>query len=107
MITTPIFKGDITKVDNIKVKGETDYTLYSCTAIIVAAIGDAPLVSKIVAPDTTDGFDVYFTPQETDVLPIGEYIVVYQVIKTEASVITYRKEAHKNVRINADGITNT
>ena len=103
---TSIFKGDSTNIDNIKVKGETDYTLYSCRAIIVKEIGDTPIVDETFEPNVTDGFDVYFTPQNTDLLTADIYIIIYEITKTEDSVITYRREYQKKVRVNADGITN-
>lgn len=101
---TPIFKGDSTRVDNIKVKGETSYALYSCKAIISKEIGGSPLVEKTITPDVTDGFNAYFTAQETETLAIGVYYVVYEVTKTEDSIITYRRESHKKIRIELDGI---
>lgn len=102
---TITFNNDSTKIDNIKVKGETDYTLYSCRAVIVTELKGTPIVDKTVEPDTTDGFDVWFTPQEAEQLSANViYFIVYEVTKTEAEVITYRREHHKKIRVDPDGV---
>ena len=103
MITTT-FNNDSTNIDNIKVKGETDYTLYSCRAVVAKELKGTPIIDKTIPPDVTNGFDVYFTPEEAESLTPGFYHIFYEVTKTKDAIITYRREYHKKIRVDPDGI---
>jgi len=103
-MATVIYKGDSTNVYNIKVNGETDYSLYSCQGIIVKSIGDTPIVNKTFTLDETDGFDVFFLAEETDLLEIGTYLEIYELTKTESGEIVYRRELQRIIQVKKDGI---
>lgn len=99
-----IYQGDSTDVVNIKIEGVTDYSLYSCNTVIVKNIGDTPIVDKTITPDAVEGFDVFITPVESALLSEGLYKIVCELTKTEATIVTYRKEVHGVITVEKAGI---
>jgi len=94
-------KGDSTDIKNITVEGVTDYTDYTGKLVVLdtQVKGHIMITQPSIAPDTETGFTCGLTPGQTDTLSKGNYIVVFEITKTESTVATYRREINWQLNI--------
>lgn len=98
-----IYQGDKTDIINITVEDETDYSDYSCIVKVVGASSGTEYLTKNGVVNATDGVAVFLTHAETLTLSPMSYQMFIRVEKTENSVITYSKEIHESLIVEASG----
>jgi len=98
-----IYQGDSTDILNITVEDETDYSQYTCKAMVVKSVGDVALITASPTIDTTNGVFVSLSPTDTAGLLPGTYIFLIVIKKTVNSVVTYRKEIHETLVVAITG----
>lgn len=97
--------GDSTDMFNITVEGTdgnpiTDYTGYRGEVAILNPTDNTILLGKLaVTPNVTEGFYIAFTPAQTATLIKGSYPVVFEMVKEEDTVITFRREISWSLQI--------
>jgi hypothetical protein len=105
-------KGGSTKVFNIKLDGVTDYTDYFGDLDVLDANTKVSTgVTRTVAPDPANGFDISLTPAETSTLDVDSYIVVFEITKDPIgngllADFTYRRELTWQLEVQESLINN-
>lgn len=81
-------------------------TAYTCRTVVVAALGDAPIIDKTITNMSTDlmYFQVVLEPADTALLAEGNYIWVTEVNNAVIDPI-FRKEKHIDLAVLPQGIT--
>lgn len=100
-------RGDSTDIKSITIKGVTDYTGY--TGDITVLDPDTKEVvgfTGSIAPDLGAGFTIGLSPGQTEVLPVGTYLVVFEMNRLVDSVPVYRKELSWSLIITESLINN-
>lgn len=100
-------KGDSTDIKKITIKGITDYSGY--TGDITVLDPNTKVVAGftgVITPDVSTGFTVGLSPQQTNALAIGTYLVVFEVKKVEEGTVVYRKELSWSLIITESLINN-
>jgi hypothetical protein len=86
-------KGDSSNTFKLTVEGITDYTDYRGELAVLNPSDNSVLIGKlVVSPNLADGFTVAFAPVQTASLVVGDYTVVFEVIKEVATVVEFRRE---------------
>jgi len=81
-------------------------TAYTCRTIVVAALGDTPIVDVTITNTSTDlmYFQVVLEPADTALLAEGNYIWITEVYNASTDPI-FRKEKHIDLSVLPQGIT--
>ena len=82
-------------------------TAYTCRSIVVAALGDAPLVDvTITRTDSATNmyFGVALEPADTNGLAAGNYLWITEIYNASTDPI-YRKETHIDLVVMPQGVT--
>ena len=93
-------KGDSTDVFKITVQGVSDYTDYLGNLSVLdpdTKVVDGPVL--VISPDVSAGFTIGFSPVQTEVMELGDYLVVLEITKEEAGVPVFRREMSWSLKI--------
>jgi hypothetical protein len=100
MNSMTVKRGGSTDIFEIAVGGVSDYTDYRGTLVILdPATEGAVLYTSSVSPGVSGGFSIAFSPVQTEVLAVGSYTVVFEIIKEVATVIEFRRELSWTLKI--------
>lgn len=82
-------KGDSSNTFKLTVEGITDYTDYRGELAVLNPSDNSVLIGKLVV---SPNLAVAFAPVQTASLAVGDYTVVFEVIKEVATVVEFRRE---------------
>jgi hypothetical protein len=100
-------KGDNTEIFSISVGGVSDYTNYRGElAILDPSDGTFVLTKTVIATLPSGGFSIGFSPAQTAALAVGDYNVVFEIIKEVATVVEFRRELSWPLKITPSLINN-
>lgn len=99
-------RGDSSDIIEITVDGITDFTNYRGELQILNGDTKETVVNKVTIAPSDLKFLVGLTPNQTAILPVGNYIAVFEIIKEVGSIITFRREISWPVEITVSLINN-
>ena len=100
-----IRQGDSTNVKPITIDGVADYTIagglaYTGQITVLDKFGQQVGFTSAIAADPAKGFTVGLLPEHTQLIGIGEFIVVFEISgRDEENLLTYRREVDWELKI--------
>lgn len=86
-------RGDSTDIVEVSVDGVADLTYYRGDLQLLDPDTNASITTKVSLNPTGAKFLVAFTPAQTATLDVGNYNVVFEVIKEQVpGTVTFRRE---------------
>jgi hypothetical protein len=100
-------RGDSTDIFKVTVSGIDDYTDYRGeVAVLDSTTGNFIVEKFVISPDVSSGFSVAFAPAQTQLIEVGDYTVVFEVIKEVSGVIEFRRELSWSLQITESLLNN-
>jgi hypothetical protein len=85
-------RGDSTDIFEITVEGVTDYADYRGEMSVLKPKTNEAVIAKYVISPVDGKIVAALSPAQTAGLDVGNYNVVFEVIKEETGVVTFRRE---------------
>ena len=85
-------KGDSTDIFEVTVDGVVDYTDYRGEITVLAPKTNSVVIAKYTIAPASNKITVAFSPAQTQGLAVGDYNVVFEVIKEVGGIIEFRRE---------------
>lgn len=105
MATIKVFKGDSTIVKEFTIDGiDTLDSNWTGKKVVRADLDTSPILEvELEKAADNSMFFGYLTPVETDAIPVGEYIVIYE-IENQTLAPKFRREKHYKLKVQQHGI---
>ena len=101
-----IKKGDSSDIFEITVEGINDYADYRAEVSVLMPKTNALVIAKYTVAPTTSKFVIAFSPAQTQLLLVGDYNVVVEIIKETAGVVEFRRELNWPLQITPSLLNN-